>query len=93
MTPVYIPIVKGKANDCRAMARLSATARAASKPVVDLLPLDGSGSIDSHLSSFIATVACVAAGGPTFVDPVLFQNSGDADLRECLRRSQSVARQ
>ena len=46
---VYSPIIKGKLNDLRALGKLSASARASVKPLIEAMPLPKNGDIEKHL--------------------------------------------
>ncbi|MGH8547449.1 MAG: beta family protein [Methylococcales bacterium] len=65
---VYTPIVKGKANDFKAVANLTSGARAAIKPLIELLPVPAESSIDPHLIKFADNIANHLPSGEIFVD-------------------------
>lgn len=46
---LYSPIVKGKLNDMKALGRISTTARATVKPLIEAMPLPSGGDIEKHL--------------------------------------------
>jgi len=65
---VYAPILKGKANDLKALSRLTAEARALIKPLVELLPIPPDRSTDEHLNAFAHHIVKHAKAGDLFVD-------------------------
>lgn len=65
---VYMPIVKGKANDIKALSRLSADARTLIKPLVELTPVPDDCSIDEHVISFVQKIVKHVPQGKLFAD-------------------------
>ena len=48
----YVPVIKGKTNDLKAIAKVSARRRALVKPLVEMVPVGPDDSVDTHLESF-----------------------------------------
>jgi hypothetical protein len=68
---VYAPVVKGKINDAKAVARLGDDAKVRIKPMVELMPWvekKASPTIDHHLTKFLDYVSDYLSGIPLFVD-------------------------
>lgn len=65
---IYTPIIKGKANDLKALSRLTASARNAIKPLVELLPVPTDRSTDEHLDAFAHHIVKHVNAGALFVD-------------------------
>lgn len=64
----YSPIVKGKANDLKALSRLAPTVRGVVKPLVELVPVSAGESTDDHLLKFADYVVKYQSVGRLFVD-------------------------
>jgi Beta protein len=72
----YVPLLKGKSNDVKAYARLSAPCRSSIKPLFDLPFFGPSANVDEVISEFIDRVAsAVPVRQPCFVDFYPFQDN------------------
>ncbi|MFI5420136.1 MAG: beta family protein [Nitrososphaerales archaeon] len=65
---IYIPIIKGKQYDLRALGKLQPEVRELIKPLIELPPTPYSKNIDDHLKKFIQNVSKYGGTGKTFVD-------------------------
>ena len=73
MELVYVPIIKGKANDMKAVGRMPADARASMKPLVEVLPYLKGGIVDEYLAKVVKYITTHLGDGPVFVDVYGFQ--------------------
>jgi hypothetical protein len=66
---VYVPILKGKANDLKAFGRLGPNARPLTKPLIEVLPVDRKKSdTDQHLQTFADRLRKLSPRSDLFVD-------------------------
>ncbi len=65
---VYTPIVKGKANDFKAVANLTSVSKSSIKPFIELLPVPEQTKIDKHLEKFANNLSQHLPSGEIFVD-------------------------
>jgi hypothetical protein len=69
MRPTYVPVVKGKLNDLRAVGALQAAIWRSTKPLVEAMPLDPKKStVDEHVAKFCGYVRKHAPLGDLYVD-------------------------
>lgn len=64
----YIPIVKGKLNDLKALDKLQFEKRELIKPLIELSPTPSQTSADEHLTKFTQNLIKYSGGGELFVD-------------------------
>jgi T4 beta protein len=65
---IYIPIIKGKMNDLRALGKLQSEKRELIKPLIELPPTPSDKSVDDHLKKFIQNLVKYGGDGRLFVD-------------------------
>jgi len=66
---VYVPILKGKANDLKGFARLGSEARRLTKPLVEVLPVDRTkGDTEQHLQTFADRLRKVSPPSSIYLD-------------------------
>lgn len=65
---VYTPIVKGKMYDLKALGKLSASTRAAVKPLIEAMPVPKDRSIEEHLDKFTHNLKKYYPLGSIFID-------------------------
>ena len=65
---LYVPIIKGKTNDLKAVAKLSQASKALVKPLLEILPVPLDGYADDHLDSFAHNVLKYGHTKNLFVD-------------------------
>jgi len=65
---IYTPVVKGKMYDLKALGKLSASARAVVKPLVEAMPVPKERSIEEHLDKFSHYLKKYYPLGSIFID-------------------------
>lgn len=65
---VYVPIIKGKANDLKALSNLTVKAKTLIKPLVEILPVKPQVSVDEHIETFAHNIVKYAQFEELFVD-------------------------
>ena len=65
---IYIPIIKGKQYDLRALGQLRPEVRELIKPLIELPPTPSKTTVDGHLEKFIENLSKYAGAGRIFVD-------------------------
>lgn len=66
---IYIPIIKGKQNDLRALGKIQPEVRELIKPLIELPPTPYSKTtVDGHLEKFIQNLTKYGGAGKMFVD-------------------------
>lgn len=65
---IYVPIIKGKTNDLKAVARVSQARKALVKPMLEIVPVPPGGNVDDHLHSFAHNVLKYGPTKNLFVD-------------------------
>lgn len=68
MNFLYTPIVKGKANDLKAVANLTSGSKSAIKPLIELLPVPKEIKLEAHLDKFADNLTKHLPAGEAFVD-------------------------
>ena len=64
----YVPVIKGKENDIKAVSRLTAAGASLLKPLVEIPPVHPKLTIDAHVDKFVHKVAKYLSTRPLFVD-------------------------
>jgi hypothetical protein len=67
-THTYVPVVKGKANDLKAVSRIRETSMPGVKPLVEIVPLPSTLSMDLHLDKFSHHLSKYMSNRDVFVD-------------------------
>jgi hypothetical protein len=65
---IYIPIIKGKQNDLKAIGKLHPNHRKLIKPLIELSPTPSKSNVDDHLEKFIKYLTAQNDDGLLFVD-------------------------
>ena len=65
---VYVPIIKGKANDLKSLSKLTVEAKKLIKPLVEILPVKPEDSVDEHIETFAHNIVKYAQFEELFVD-------------------------
>lgn len=65
---IYVPVIKGKKNDLKALSLLSEKSRAVIKPLVEIMPLAVGTTIEVHLEKFAGNIKKYLPTGPIYVD-------------------------
>ncbi len=66
---LYTPVLKGKQNDLKALAKVTAESRAIIKPLIELIPVPDNIKINVHIDKFALDIVKHYPDGPIFVDP------------------------
>lgn len=66
--PIYIPIIKGKVNDFKALNNLSESALAKIKPLIETIPISPDKDIDEHMHKFVHNLTKHVPSTGIFVD-------------------------
>ncbi len=64
----YIPIIKGKQYDLRALGQLQLENRKLIKPLIELPPTSSNSGVDEHLTKFFQNLTKFGGDGRLFVD-------------------------
>ena len=67
-THAYVPVIKGKENDVKAVSRITEPAQALLKPLVEIVPVPLKLTIDQHLEKFAHRVVKYLSNRDLFVD-------------------------
>lgn len=67
-TYAYVPVVKGKVNDLKAVSRVSPVSHALIQPMIEVLPVLPDLTVDQHLEKFTHNLAKHLSGRNLFVD-------------------------
>lgn len=67
-TFAYVPVVKGKANDLKAVSQISAPSQALFQPLVEIVPVPADVDVDDHIEKFSHHLAKHLSGKNLFVD-------------------------
>ncbi len=65
---IYIPVIKGKQNDLRALGQLQTENRMLIKPFIELPPIPPNSNVDEYLNKFIQNLIKYGGEGSLFVD-------------------------
>jgi len=64
----YIPIIKGKLNDLKALGKLQSEIRELIKPLIELSPTPSTSIVDDYLAKFVKNLTQYSGEGTLFVD-------------------------
>lgn len=67
-TYTYVPVIKGKENDLKAVSRVKVVSKSLFKPLVEIVPLPPKRTIDEHLDKFAHHLVKHVSGRDVFVD-------------------------
>jgi len=67
-THLYVPIIKGKTNDLKAVAKVSQASKSLVKPMLEIVPVPPDSNVDDHLHSFAHNVLKYGHTKNLFVD-------------------------
>lgn len=67
-THTYVPVIKGKQSDLKALGRIATASKALVKPLVEIIPVPADLSIDDHLEKFAHNLIKYVSGIELSVD-------------------------